>query len=104
MNIESIIELVNQYKNLEQRISNITAKLNSYNANKFNYDLLITFESCSQNYDDIYFRSIISEKDMMALITKKKEMLEAELEEIKRKLEGIRTDTSTYNEDKELNK
>lgn len=101
MNIESIIELVNQYKNLEQRVKRITSALNSYNANKYNYGLLITFESDSRNYDDIYFRDIISEEDMIALITKKKEMLEAELEKIKTELEGISTNTSTYNEDKE---
>lgn len=88
MDIESIIELVNQYKNLEQRVKRITSALNSYNANKFNYDLLITFESNSRHYDNIYFRDIISEEEMVALITKKKEMLEAELEKIKTELEG----------------
>lgn len=88
MDIESIIELVNQYKELGQRVKSITAKLNAYNATKYNYDLLITFDSKSRHYDDIYFRDIISEKDMVALITKKKEMLEAELEKIKTELEG----------------
>lgn len=93
----------NQYKNLDQRVKRITSALNSYNANILNYGLLITFESNSRNYDNIYFRDIISEEDMIALITKKKEMFEAELEKIKTELEGISTDTSTYNEDKELN-
>lgn len=87
MDIEDIIELVNQYQKLDQRVKRITSALNSYNANILNYDLLITFESNSRNYDNIYFRDIISEEDMIALITKKKEMLEAELEKIKAELE-----------------
>lgn len=101
MNIEDIIESVNQYQKLDQRIKSITAKLNSYNANILNYDLLITFISNSRHYDDIYFRDIISEEDMIALITKKKEMLEAELEKIKAELEGKNVNIGTCTEDKE---
>ena len=98
MDIEDIIELVNQYQKLDQRVKRITSALNSYNANILNYDLLITFESNSRNYDNIYFRDIISEEDMIALITKKREILEAELEEIKRKLEGKDVNLGTCTE------
>lgn len=101
MDIERILELTNQYKELDQRVQRIKSNLHLYNSNKHEYDLLITFEACSRSYNNIYFRYIISDEDMIALITKKKEMLEAELEKIKTELEGKGVDTGTCNEDME---